>query len=76
LLKRLQDHHVEFSQTVVKKNTDDVVSTITVNPDTQNVLQAMMKLEQAKSRGKIANVVALETEKEKDTVEVWEGSWK
>jgi hypothetical protein len=40
-----------------------------VNPDTPNVLQAMMKLEQVKPRAKTTNKVALETEKEKDTIE-------
>jgi hypothetical protein len=40
-----------------------------VNPDTQNVLQAMMKLEQAKARAKTANKVALESEKEKDAAQ-------
>jgi hypothetical protein len=40
-----------------------------VNPDTPNVLQAMMKLEQTKARAKTANKVALETEKENDAVE-------
>jgi hypothetical protein len=37
----------------------------TVNPDTPNVLQAMMKLEQSKARAKTVNKVALEVEKEK-----------
>ena len=37
-----------------------------MNPDTPNVLQAMMKLEQANARAKTANKVALEPEKEKD----------
>jgi uncharacterized membrane protein len=40
-----------------------------VDPDTPNVLQAMMKLEQAKARAKTANRVALEAEKEKDAAE-------
>jgi hypothetical protein len=40
-----------------------------VNPDTPNVLQAMMKLEQAKARAKTGNKVALEEEKERDTGE-------
>jgi hypothetical protein len=63
LLKRLQDRHVECAQAVVKK--DDVVSDVTVNPDTPNTFQSMMTLEQDKCRAKIANVVALETEKER-----------
>jgi hypothetical protein len=37
-----------------------------VDPDAPNVLQAMMKLEQANARAKTANKVALEAEKEKD----------
>jgi uncharacterized protein (DUF111 family) len=40
-----------------------------VYPDTPNVLQAMMKLEQANARAKTANKVALEAEKEKDVAE-------
>ncbi len=40
-----------------------------MNPDTPNVLQTMMKLEQAKARAKTVNTVALETEKEKDAAE-------
>ena len=40
-----------------------------MDPDTPNVLQAMMKLEQANARAKTANKVALEAEKEKDTPE-------
>ena len=40
-----------------------------MDPDTPNVLQAMMKLEQAKAHAKTANKVALEAEKEKDAAE-------
>jgi hypothetical protein len=47
----------------------DVASTDTVNPNTPNVLQVMMTLEQAKARAKTANKVALETEKEKYATE-------
>ena len=54
LLKRLQDRHVECAQAVAKKAAADAVSAATVNPDTPNVLQAMMKLEQAKARAKTA----------------------
>ncbi len=50
-----------------QKDATGASSTVTVNPDTPNVLQAMMKLEQAKRHAKSANKVALETEKEKDT---------
>ncbi len=69
LLKRLQDRHVECAQVVTKKATADAQASATVNPDTPNVLQAMMKLEQAKARTKTTNTVALETEKEKDAAE-------
>ena len=40
-----------------------------MSPDTPNVQQAMMQLEQAKTRAKAANNVALEAEKEKDAAE-------
>jgi hypothetical protein len=40
-----------------------------VSPDTPNVLQAMMQLEQAKSRAEAANKLALEAEKERDAAE-------
>ena len=65
----MQDRHVEYAQTVAKKDAADAVSADDVSPDTPNVLQAMMKLEQAKALVKAANKVALETEKEKDVVE-------
>jgi hypothetical protein len=69
LLKRLQDRHVEYTQAVTKKAATDAQAAATVNPDTPNVMQAMMKLEQAKVRAKTANKVALEEEKEKDSAE-------
>jgi hypothetical protein len=40
-----------------------------MNPDTPNMIQTMMKVDQAKDRAKTANKVVLEEEKEKDTVE-------
>jgi hypothetical protein len=40
-----------------------------VDPDTPNVLQAMMKLEEVKVRAKTTNKFALESEKEKDAAE-------
>jgi hypothetical protein len=52
LLKRLQDRHVECAQPVAKKAAADAASAATVNPDTQNVRRAMMKLEQANARAK------------------------
>ena len=69
LLKRLQDRHVQCAEAVAKKAAADAASPATVDPDTPNVLQAMMKLEQAKARAKTANKVALEAEKEKDAAE-------
>ena len=40
-----------------------------MTPDAPNVLQAMMQLQQPKTRAKAANKVALDTEKEKDVAE-------
>ncbi len=54
LLKRLQDRHVDCAEAVAKKAVADAVSAATEYPDTPNVLQAMMKLEQAKARAKNA----------------------
>ncbi len=39
------------------------------SPDTPNVLEAMIQLEQAKTRAKAENELALEAEKEKDAAE-------
>jgi hypothetical protein len=69
LLKRLQDRHVNCAEAVAKKAAADAASAGTVDPDAPNVLQAMMKLEQATARAKTANKVALEAEKEKDAAE-------
>jgi hypothetical protein len=66
LLKRLQDRHVDCAEALAKKASADAASDAIVNPDAPNVLQAMMKLEQANARAKTANKVALEAEKEKD----------
>jgi hypothetical protein len=52
-----------------KNAAADFQASATVNPDTPNVLQAMMKLERAKACAKTANKVALEVEKEKDAPE-------
>ncbi len=65
LLKRLQDRHVDCAETVA----DDAASAVTVSPDTPNVLQAMIQLEQAESRSETANNLVLETEKERNTAE-------
>ena len=70
LLKRLQDRHVEYVQAVAKKADDDAqTAPVVVSPDTPNVLQVMMKLEESKNYSKGTNKVVLETEKEKDTAE-------
>jgi hypothetical protein len=69
LIKRLEENHGNYAEALVKKAVADVTSTVTVNPNTPNVLQAMMKLEQANARAKNTNKVALEAEKEKDAAE-------
>ena len=69
LLKRLQDRHVDYAETLAKKAAADTVSTATVNPDAPNVLEAMVQLEQARTRAKAANKLALDAEKEKDAAE-------
>jgi hypothetical protein len=69
LRKRLEEHHGNCAQTLTEIDAADVVSPATVNPDTPNVLQTMMKLEKVKARAKTANKVALEEEKEKDAEE-------
>jgi hypothetical protein len=68
LRKSLQDHHDFRCAEVVAKKAD-AASAAAVSPDAPNVLQAMMQLEQAKTRAKTANKLALETEKEKDAAE-------
>ena len=40
-----------------------------MSPDTPNVLEAMVQLEQARTRAKAANKFALDAEKEKDAAE-------
>jgi hypothetical protein len=69
LRKRLEEHHGNCAQALTEKDAADAASAATVNPDTPNVLQAMMKLEQAKARAKTANKVALEAEEERDAAE-------
>ncbi len=66
LLKRLQDRHVDCAEAVAKIAAADAASAATVDPDAPNVLQAMMQLQQAKSRAEAANKLALEEEKERD----------
>jgi hypothetical protein len=58
-----------FFDLFAKKAAADVASPATVSPDTLNVMQAMMKLEQVKARTKPPNKVALEPERKKDAVE-------
>ncbi len=66
----MQGRHVfRYAEVVVKKAAADVASAVTVSPDAPNVLQAMIQLEQAKTRGKSTNKVALQVEKEKDVAE-------
>jgi hypothetical protein len=65
----LEENHGNCAESLAKKAAADAASAATVDPDAPNVLQAMMKLEQANARAKTANKVALETEKEKDAAE-------
>jgi hypothetical protein len=69
LLKRLQDRHGNCAEALAKKAAADAASAATVDPDAPNVLQAMMQLQQAKSRAEAANKLALEAEKERDAAE-------
>ncbi len=57
LRKRLQEHHVGCAEDVAKKSAADAASAATVSPDTTNVLEAMVQLEQARTRAKAAMVV-------------------
>jgi hypothetical protein len=52
LRKRLEEHHGNCAQALTEKDTADVASSGTVNPDTPNVLQVLLKLEQTKARAK------------------------
>jgi hypothetical protein len=69
LRKRLQQNHGNCAEVLTKKAVDDAASAATLSPNTPNVLQAMMQLEQAKSRAQAANKLALEEEKERDAAE-------
>ena len=67
LWNRLQDRRdFRWVQTVVKKAAADADSATTVSPNTPNVLQTMVQLEQVKTRAKTANKVDLDSEKEQD----------
>ena len=70
LLRRLQDRHVDCAEVVAKKDAADAASAATVNPDTPNVLQVMMQLEQAKTRAKTANRVALFRNRDKRVADI------
>ena len=52
-----------------KKASSDADSVDTVSPNTPNVLQSMVQLEQTKTRAKAVYQVDLDTEKEKDDTE-------
>ncbi len=71
LIKRLEENHGNCAEALAKKAAADAdaASAATVNPDAPNVLQAMMKLEQANACANTANKVTLEAEKEKDATE-------
>jgi hypothetical protein len=69
LIKRLEENHGNCAEAVAKKAAADAASAATVDPDAPNVLQAMMQLQQAKSRAEAANKLALEAEKERDAAE-------
>ena len=69
LLRRLQDRHVDCAEAVAQKAAADAASATTVTPDAQNVLQAMMQLQQTKDHAKSANKVVLEAQKEKNAAE-------
>ena len=69
LIRRLEENHGNCAEALAKKAAADAASAATVDPDAPNVLQAMMQLEQAKTRAKTANRLALEAEKEKDAAE-------
>ncbi len=70
LLKRLQDRHVECAQVVAKKAAaDDQAAAVVASPDTPNVLQTMIQVEQTKNHAKTSNKSDLEVEKEKDAAE-------
>jgi hypothetical protein len=69
LLKRLQDRHVKYAESVAKKAAADAQAAADVSPDAPNVLQSMMHLEQAKTRTKAVNKLVLDVEKEKDAGE-------
>ena len=69
LWKRLEDNHGKYAEALTEKGAADVQTAATASPDTTNVLRAMIQVEQVKNREKVVNKVALEVEKEKDTVE-------
>jgi hypothetical protein len=56
---RRQDRHVEYGQPVAKKAAPDAQEAVVVSPDTPNVLQAIIKLDQTKTRSQVSHKVAL-----------------
>jgi hypothetical protein len=57
LLKRLQHRHVDCTEAVTKKADVDSASS-SVSPDTPDVMQAMIQIQQAKSRAEVANKIS------------------
>ena len=50
--------HVECTEAVAKKAATDAQTAAAVSPDTPNVLQTMMQIEQTKTRAKATTRVA------------------
>jgi hypothetical protein len=57
--------HVGCDESLGKEDPTDAQAAVAVRPDTPNVLQAIMKLDQVKTRTKTTNKVALESEKKR-----------
>ena len=47
-----EEHHGNCAQALTEKDSADAASSTTVNPDTPNVMQTMMKLEKTEARAK------------------------
>ena len=58
--------HVGCDEPLPKQAPTDAQAAAAVSPDTPNVLQSIMKLDQVKTRTKTTNKVALESEKKRD----------
>ena len=61
----LEENHGGYTEAFAKQAAVDAQAAATVSPDTPNVLQTTMQLEQAKTRAKTTNNLALEAEKKK-----------